>query len=84
MTEPGEQPNGIGFGLGFAVLKDPAEAGYMASEGSFFWAGAANTHFWIDPKEDIVVIAMTQTMQVPGADSLAFQIRNLVYSALDN
>ncbi len=56
----------------------------MASAGSFFWAGAANTHFWIDPKEDIVVIAMTQTMQVPGADSLSFQIRNLVYSALDN
>lgn len=66
------------------MLKDPAEAGYMASAGSFFWAGAANTHFWIDPKEDIVVIAMTQTMQVPGADSLSFQIRNLVYSALDN
>ena len=84
MGEQGEQPTGIGFGLGFAVMKDPAEAGYMSSEGSFFWAGAANTHFWIDPKEDIVVVAMTQHMDARGADAPWPQIRALVYSALTN
>ena len=78
----GERPSGIGFGLGFAVMKDPAEAGYMSSEGTFFWAGAANTHFWIDPKEDLVVVAMTQDMGGAPGDELWPQIRTLVYSAL--
>lgn len=84
MGETGERSSGIGFGLGFAVMKDPAEAGYMSSEGSIFWAGAANTHFWIDPKEDMVVVAMTQHMDAPGAEALWPQIRTLVYSALLN
>jgi CubicO group peptidase (beta-lactamase class C family) len=77
-----DEPKGVGFGLGFAVMKDPAAAGYMSSEGSFFWAGAAATHFWIDPKEDMVVVAMTQHMGVPSANALWAQIRTLVYSAL--
>lgn len=82
MGEIGQPSSGIGFGLGFAVMKNPAEAGYMNSEGSFFWWGIANTHFWIDPKEDMVVVAMTQHMEAPGADALWPQIRTLVYSAL--
>jgi CubicO group peptidase (beta-lactamase class C family) len=82
MEEPGERPSGIGFGLGFGIMKDPAEAGYMSSEGSFFWAGAAATHFWIDPKEDLVVVAMSQHIGAPGADALWPQLRTLVYSAL--
>lgn len=83
-SEPDQPPSGVGFGLGFAVMKDPTEAGYMSSEGSFFWGGAANTVFWIDPQEDIVVVAMTQHMDVPAAEMLWQQIRTLVYSALIN
>jgi CubicO group peptidase (beta-lactamase class C family) len=37
-----------GFGLGFAVLRDPAEAGYISYPGTYFWPGAANTQFWVD------------------------------------
>jgi len=73
---------GVGFGLGFAVMKNEAAAGYMSPGGSFYWAGAAATHFWIDPKEDIVVVAMTQHMGTPAADELWGQLRTLVYSAL--
>ena len=80
--EPGERPSGLGFGLGFAIMKDPAAAGFMSSEGSFFWSGAAATHFWIDPKEDLVVVAMTQHMHAPAADAVWAQLRTLVYSAL--
>ena len=74
--------SGMGFGLGFAVMKDPAAAGYISSEGSFGWAGAAATLFWVDPKEDMVVVAMTQHMGVPAVESLSSQIPALVYSAL--
>jgi CubicO group peptidase (beta-lactamase class C family) len=81
MEESGDPPSGIGFGLGFAVVKNPAEAGNLTSEGSFYWDGAANTHFWIDPKEDLVVVVMTQDMDGISGD-VGEQVRTLVYSAL--
>jgi CubicO group peptidase (beta-lactamase class C family) len=59
---PGADGPGTGWGLGFAVLKDPVAAGFIGSEGSYYWAGAADTLFWIDPDKDIVVVAMTQQM----------------------
>jgi CubicO group peptidase (beta-lactamase class C family) len=74
---------GSGFGMGFGVLKDPVQAGYMGAPGTFFWAGAANTQFWIDPKNDLVVVAMSQHMSVLGADAMWSEIRTLVYSALN-
>jgi len=78
------KPSGMGFGLGFAVMEDPAAAGYMSSIGSYFWAGYASTYFWIDPKEDMVVVAMTQHIDdnVPAAGALRGQLPTLVYSAL--
>ena len=35
------------------------------STGNYFWGGAAGTVFWIDPVEDLVVIAMIQLMRSP-------------------
>jgi CubicO group peptidase (beta-lactamase class C family) len=66
------------------VMEDPAAAGYMSSIGSYFWAGYASTYFWIDPKEDMVVVAMTQHIDdnVPAAGALRGQFPTLVYSAL--
>ena len=77
-----EGPSGLGFGLGFAVMMDPAAAGYVSSEGAYFWAGAAGTQFWIDPKEDMVVVAMIQHMATHAVDSFGPQMRALVYAAL--
>ncbi|HEY7991000.1 MAG TPA: serine hydrolase domain-containing protein [Stellaceae bacterium] len=53
---------GIGFGLGFAVVLDPAKAELLCSPAEHYWGGAASTAFWIDPVEDIVAILMTQLM----------------------
>jgi CubicO group peptidase (beta-lactamase class C family) len=77
-------PSGIGWGLGFAVLNDPVAAGLVGSEGSFYWAGAAATTFWIDPKEDVVVVVMTQHLQAPLVDwqTLRSQMSAMVYGAL--
>lgn len=44
------KPTGLGWGLGFAVLRDPVTAGFMGSEGSYFWHGAAGTTFWVDQR----------------------------------
>jgi CubicO group peptidase (beta-lactamase class C family) len=77
-------PSGIGWGLGFALLNDPVAAEIIGSDGSLFWAGAATTLFWIDPKEDIVVVVMTQHLEAPSVDwlTLRSQMSAMVYGAL--
>ena len=55
---------GTGFGLGFAVVEDPAGAGGITSAGEYYWGGAADTIFWIDPVEDLIGIVMIQHMNV--------------------
>jgi CubicO group peptidase (beta-lactamase class C family) len=79
-----DNAGGMGWGLGFSVMNNPAKAGWMSSEGTYFWHGAAATTFWIDPTKDMVVVAMTQHMGSDKSDvaTLIPEIRTLVYSAL--
>jgi CubicO group peptidase (beta-lactamase class C family) len=55
------RPRGEGYGLSMRVVNDPVGRNTFLSQGSFGWSGAYGTHFWIDPKEKIVGILMTQT-----------------------
>jgi len=59
-TLPG-RPRGEGYGLSMRVVNDPVARNTFLSQGSFGWSGAYGTHFWIDPKEKIVAVLMTQT-----------------------
>jgi len=71
---------GVGFGLGFAMTLSEVETGALG-KGDYYWGGAASTIFWVDPKEDLVVIFMTQLM--PSATfNFRGQLKNLVYSAI--
>jgi CubicO group peptidase (beta-lactamase class C family) len=72
---------GIGFGLGFSVMLDPARAQIIGSAGEYAWGGAASTAFWIDPFEDMTVIFMTQLLP-SGAYPLRRELRVLTYQAL--
>jgi len=54
--------DGIGFGLGFSVMLDPATANILGTPGEFAWGGAASTYFWIDPEEELIAILLTQLM----------------------
>jgi CubicO group peptidase (beta-lactamase class C family) len=58
-TLPGRNP-GEAFGLGVRVVTDSAARTTWLSPGSFGWSGAYNTHFFVDPKEKVVAIFMTQ------------------------
>lgn len=53
---------GIGFGLGFSVMIDPAKAQILGTPGEYSWGGAASTAFWIDPREEMFVVFLTQLM----------------------
>jgi CubicO group peptidase (beta-lactamase class C family) len=72
--------DGVGFGLGFAVLLDPVAAQSVGSAGEYYWGGAASTVFWVDPVEQLVVIFMTQLMA--GTFNFRGQLRQLVHQAL--
>lgn len=54
--------DGVGFGLGGYVLLDPAAAQILGSPGEFGWGGAASTTFWIDSREELTAIFLTQLM----------------------
>jgi CubicO group peptidase (beta-lactamase class C family) len=59
-TLPG-RPAGEGFGLSVRVVTDHAARGTMLSDGTFGWSGAQGTHFFVDPKEELVGVLMVQT-----------------------
>ena len=72
---------GIGFGLGGAILLDPVKAQILGSEGEFTWGGMASTAFWIDPKEELSVVFMTQLIP-SSCYPIRRELRVLVYQAL--
>ena len=72
---------GVGFGLGFAVVTDPAAGKIICSEGELSWGGAASTTFWIDPHEELTVSFFTQLLP-SSAHPIRPQLRQLVYQAL--
>jgi CubicO group peptidase (beta-lactamase class C family) len=73
---------GYGFGLGSRVLMDVAQSGAPGSVGEFGWSGAAKTQYWVDPKEDLVGLFMTQSMM--SFDLPELDLRALAYQAIDD
>ena len=74
-------PPGHGFGLGFAVRTDEGMAPFAGSVGQYFWSGMAGTFFWIDPKEDLFALFLSQG---PGQrEYFRTLVRSLVYAAVE-
>ena len=72
---------GVGFGLGFAVVIDPAAGKVVSSAGESSWGGAASTAFWVDPSAELTVSLFTQLLP-SSAYPLRPQLRQLVYQAM--
>lgn len=73
--------NGMGFGIGGAMVRDPARARSPGSVGDFGWGGMASTYFWIDPILNLTVVFFTQlspSSSYPGRP----QLKALVHGAL--
>ncbi|MCB1739710.1 MAG: beta-lactamase family protein [Gammaproteobacteria bacterium] len=73
--------DGIGFGLGFAVVTDPVKASMVTSTGEHHWGGAASTFFWLDPQESLFVVFFTQLMP-SSTYPIRRELRTRVYQAL--
>jgi CubicO group peptidase (beta-lactamase class C family) len=72
---------GVGFGLGFSMVLDPARYGTVASVGDYGWGGAASTAFYVDPVEDLTVTFYSQLMP-SSILPIRSQLRQLVNQAL--
>ncbi len=73
---------GIGFSLGCGVTLSPARTRLPGTPGEYFWGGAAATAFWIDPREELAVVFMTQVIGSDARLTLRRDLRTLVYSAM--
>ena len=80
-TLPGRQA-GEGYGLSMRVVTDPAARNTFLSKGSFGWSGAYNTHFFIDPKEKVVGIFMTQSALLESRGQVRDDFETAVMQAI--
>ena len=72
---------GIGFGLGFSVMINPAKAQILGTAGEYAWGGAASTAFWCDPAEDMAVVLLTQ-LYPSSTYPIRRDLRVLTYQAI--
>ena len=80
------ETRGLGFGMDFAIVQDPAAA--LTSQGiqSYYWGGAFGTWFWIDPVNEMIVIGMIQNVAgsqtAAGNPAVREQSAQLAYAAM--
>ena len=72
---------GQGFGLGFAVRTETGQNPLPGSTGSFYWTGSSGTTFFIDPKQQLIIIMMVQ-VPFSAVTFYRHQVRYLAYQAL--
>ena len=72
---------GTGFGLGFAMVIDPAKTLMPSSLGEFYWGGAYSTAFFVDPLEGVTMVFMTQVYP-SSSYPIRRQLKTMIYSAL--
>lgn len=78
----GLKRRGVGFGLGFSAVYAETSASSPVPIGELGWGGAASTHFWLSPKDDLAVVVMTQRM--PFSFQAEAVVKPIVYKAIEN
>ncbi len=71
------------FGFGFFIISEDGSRLGPSQAGTYAWGGVFSTSYWVDPKEDMLVIAYEQ-MWGPYVANTAKAFKPLVYGALVN
>lgn len=71
------------FGYGFGIRTERGEYDELESLGTFGWDGAFYTRFWVDPKEDLIGIFLTQ-VDAYWDENLIGKFRVLVYQSISD
>lgn len=74
---------GTSFGLGFALNTQQSTSHSHGSEGAFNWGGIFNTKYWIDPKEEMFMVAMAQIYPFSGGD-IWTKLQTIIYSSIED
>ena len=61
--------DGMGFGLGWAHVREPKGVTAMLSPGTYGHGGAFGTQAWIDPKRDLFVVLLIQRVGLGNGDA---------------
>ena len=77
-------PGGTGFGLGFAVRKETGRFEVSGNAGEYYWAGAAGTGFYVDPKEELICVWMTQGQPGMARRYDRYLFKQMVYQAIND
>jgi len=73
---------GQGYGLGFGINCEPGRSPSPGSKGDYYWTGFYGTFFWVDPKEQLIGIMMSQAMGLQHPNQ--HRLRHLVYQAISD
>ena len=74
---------GVGFGLGFYSMLNPAQAQMTAPLGEAGWGGLASTSFWVAPRERLSVVFMTQLIP-SSSTSVRRELHAMIYGHVQN
>lgn len=77
-----EKRAGTGFGLGFSVRTEITGWDLAGHVGEYGWGGAASTHYWASPKDQLIVVTLEQIM--PYQWDSEFGLKKIIYDALQN
>jgi CubicO group peptidase (beta-lactamase class C family) len=69
------------FGYGFGIVTAEGKDKDVASVGTYSWGGIFYTHFWVDPRKELVGILLTQVYPY-GHLTLRNDFKKLAYEAL--
>lgn len=73
---------GVGFGFGFSIRVEDSEWDSDGRIGEYGWGGMASTHYWVSPKDDLVVVVLEQTL--PYSFLTEFELKGLIYDAIED
>jgi len=73
---------GSGFGFGWSVITDPAEAGVPFPRGTVKWGGVYGHSWFIDPVNGVTVVALTNTTLEGMWGKFTVDLREAIYAAL--
>ena len=76
----GQRRDGVGFGLGFSVVVEKIPGFEFVPQGEYGWGGAASTHFWISPKDELAVVVLSQIK--PFTFQCESVVKPIIYSAI--
>ncbi len=77
----GKTRKGVGFGLGFSVRVEDSLWDRQGRIGEYGWGGAASTHFWVSPTDDLIVITLEQVM--PFSFMTEFAVKGIIYDSIE-